>query len=64
MTEEGSSGAVILTGGAAVIVEHSAERAAAVASYLQSMGIPIYGYGDDIPDDVGFDNNDVTADLA
>jgi hypothetical protein len=31
VTEGGSSGAVILTGGVAVIVEHSAERAAAVA---------------------------------
>lgn len=62
VTEEGSSGAVILTAGAALIVEHSAERAAAVASYLQSMGIPIYGYEDDIPGDAGHDNDDVTVD--
>jgi len=64
VTEEGSNGAVILTDGAAIIVEHSAETAAALASYLQSMGIPIYGYEDDIPDEAGSDNDAVTVDPA
>jgi len=51
VTAEGSDGAVILAGGAACIVEHSASRASAITAYLRSEGIPVYGYDDDIPDD-------------
>ncbi|WP_447726011.1 hypothetical protein [Sphingomonas koreensis] len=64
VTAEGSDGAVIRTGGAALILEHSAEIAAAVTSYLRSMGVPIYGYEDEIPDDARPGSGDVTVDPA
>jgi hypothetical protein len=32
-------------------VEHNAERAAAITTYLRIRGIPVYGYDDNIPDD-------------
>jgi hypothetical protein len=51
VTEDGSNGVVILTDGATIIVEHNAERAAAITTYLRIRGIPVYGYDDNIPDD-------------
>jgi hypothetical protein len=50
VTADDAMGATILTDGAAVILEHSAARAAAVVSFLRSRGVPVYDYADDIPD--------------
>ncbi len=61
VTEQGSSGAVILTDGAAVMVEHSPGKASAITLYLRSLGIPIYKYDDDIPDECRPDASEVTV---
>jgi hypothetical protein len=50
VTEAGSAGAVILTSGSAVIMEHDAAAATLVTSYLRANGVPVYRYEDDIPD--------------